>query len=328
MPSNNTKANEGTPRSNDSDATDPISPMIPPPQINVPRESIRVDDHDPAQPRWSDNRCVHTERTIPTSREVVHPLQVLFERLQARGDVDSGEFDVQREALVPLPLPDVRVEGEESLSEVRPGGGDAVPRHGESLRVHAPVIHGPPDLVRRERGDGREEAQEIPQTCMQRPSSARVALVRAPLHHLHVVRGKEVPEEVPSPIRREEQVQVLVRAAARLDESVQLREDPFVGGLELPGLRLLERRDEARDVPELRDELRGAADLRLADPEVVSRVRLTRDEEPDRVGAVLLDQRPRVDHVPLGAVHRATARVEAESVDEDAVERLRPMHEP
>src|SRR5207245_9795784 len=72
--------------------------------------------------------------------------------------------------------------------------------------------------------------------------------------------------------------------------------------------------------------LRGDPGLRLLDPEVRSRVRLSGDEEPDRVGAVLLEQGPRIDYVPLCAVHRATASVEAQSVDEDAVERLRPPH--
>src|SRR2546426_11037616 len=96
------------------------------------------------------------------------------------------------------------------------------------------------DVCSSDLGDGREEAQEIPQARVQRPSSARVALVRTGFHHLDVVRRKQVPEEVPSPVRREEQVQVLVGPAARFDEPVQLREDPFVGGLELSRLGLFE----------------------------------------------------------------------------------------
>src|SRR5947208_15561745 len=155
--------------------------------------------------------------TIPTSREAVHPLQVSFERLQAWRDLDAGEFDVERQSLVPFPLPDVRVEGEEAVREVRSRGRDAVARHGETLRVHAPAVHGPPNLVAREGRDGREEAEEIPETRVERPSRAGVALVRAALHHLDVVRREEVPEEVPTPVRREEQVQVLVRPAARFD---------------------------------------------------------------------------------------------------------------
>src|SRR2546426_11184211 len=98
---------------------------------------------------------------------MVHSSEVPFERLQTRGDFDTRELDVQRQALVPFPLPDVRVEGEESVREVRSRGGDAVPRHGEALRMHASVIDGPPNLVRRERGDGPEGAQEIPQTRVQ-----------------------------------------------------------------------------------------------------------------------------------------------------------------
>src|SRR3989441_6103409 len=109
------------------------------------------------------------EQRPPASREMVHPSEVPFERLQTRGDFDPRELDVQRQALVPFPLPDVRVEGEESVREVRPRGGDAVPRQGKALRVHASVIDGPPNLVRREGRDGREEPEEIPQTRVERP---------------------------------------------------------------------------------------------------------------------------------------------------------------
>ena len=170
----------------------------------------------------------------------MHPTEVPLERPEIRGDFDPGKLDVERQTLISLSLPDVRVEGEESVSEVRPGRGDAIPRHGESLRVHAPIIHGPPDLVCRERGDGREKAQEISEARVQRPSSARVALVRAALHHLHIMRREEIPEEVAASVRGEEEIQVLIGAAARLDEAVQLREDPFIGRLELPGFGLLE----------------------------------------------------------------------------------------
>src|SRR5437867_12611934 len=118
------------------------------------------------------------EQRPPASREMVHPSEVPFERLQTRGDFDPRELDVQRQSLVPFPLPDVRVEGEEAVREVRPRGRDAVARRGEALRVHAPAVHGPPNLVAREGRDGPEEAEEIPETRVERPSSAGVALVR------------------------------------------------------------------------------------------------------------------------------------------------------
>src|SRR5207247_1557587 len=88
------------------------------------------------------------------------------------------------------------------------------------------------------------------------------------------------------------------------------------------------RRDEPGDVPQLLDELRGPADFLLRDPEVVPRVRLAGDERADRVRAVLPDQGPRVDDVAEGPVHRATAGVEAEAVDEHPVERLRAPDDP
>ena len=200
--------------------------------------------------------------------------------------------------------------------------------HREGLGVDAPAVHGPPDLVRREGRDRREEPEEVPQAGMEGPSGSRVVLVRAGLDHLHVVGREEVPEELATSVRREEEVQVLVRAAGGLDQPVQFREDPLVRGGELAGFRLLEGGDEARDVPQLRDELARAADLRLADPEVVARVRLARHEDADRIRPVLLDQRPRIDDVPLGAMHRTTARVESEAMDEDAMEGLRTPHEP
>ncbi len=43
---------------------------------------------------------------------------------------------------------------------------------------------------------------------------------------------------------------------------------------------------------------------------------------------MLLDQWPRIDDVPLGAMHRTTARVESEAMDEDPMKGLRPPHEP
>src|SRR5206468_12953865 len=74
---------------------------------------------------------------------------------------------------------------------------------------------------------------------------------------------------------------------------------------------------------------RRSSDLfRFVDAEVVSRVRLARNENPDCVGTVFLDQRPGVDHIPNRPVHRVPARIEAEAVDEDPVERLRPPNEP
>src|SRR6266568_579785 len=258
----------------------------------------------------------------------MHPLEVALEWLEIRGNCGAGEFRVQAETAVPLLLPDVRVEGEKSFREIRARCGDAVARHREPFRVDAPSVHGPPDLVRRERRDWREEPQDVPEARVERPSRARVAFVRATLHHLDVVRREQVPEEIPSAGRGQKEVQVLVAAAAHLDEPVQLREDPLVCWLELRVWRLVEGGDEARDVPELRDELRGATDLVLADPEVVAGIRLARDEDSDRVGPMLLDERPGVDHVPEGAVHRAAARVEAEAVDEHPVERLRSPDEP
>src|SRR5439155_4231805 len=181
---------------------------------------------------------------------------------------------------------------------------------------------------RREVRDRREEPEEVPQAGMEGPSGSRVVLVRAGLDNLHVVGREEVPEELATSVRREEEVQILVRTAGRLDQSVQFREDPLVRGGELAGLGPLEGGDEARDVPQLRDELARTADLRLADPEVVARVRLARHEDADRIRPVLLDQWPRIDDVPLGAMHRPTAGVESEAMDEDAMEGLRPPHEP
>src|SRR2546428_7338964 len=121
---------------------------------------------------------------------------------------------------------------------------------------------------------------------------------------------------------------VAVAPAPASGEPVQRREDPFVRGLELARLRLVEGGDESVDVPELRHELRRAADFRFVDAEVVSRVRLARNENPDCVGTVFLDQRPRVDHVPNRPVHRVPAGIEAEAMDEYPVERLRPPNEP
>src|SRR5712691_12164728 len=92
--------------------------------------------------------------------------------------------------------------------------------------------------------------------------------------------------------------------------------------------RLFERRDKAGDVPELRDKLRGASHLGLADSEVVPRIRLTRDEDANRVGPMLLDQRPGIDYVTQGAVHRAASGFEAEAVYENPLERLRLAREP
>src|SRR5207245_8397153 len=129
-------------------------------------------------------------------------------------------------------------------------------------------------------------------------------------------------------VRGQEQVQILVGPTTRSDEPVQLREDPFVRGLELTRIRLVEGGDESGDVPELRYELRRAADLRLVDPEVVSRVRLARNENPDCVGPVFLNQRPGVDHVPDSAMNRVPAGIGAEAMDEHPMERLRPPHVP
>src|SRR5438445_626312 len=187
--------------------------------------------------------------------------------------------------------------------------------------------HRAPNLLRRERRDRGEEPHEVAEACVERPPCTRVPFVRAGLDHLDVVRREQVPEELPASVRRQEQVQILVGPTARFDESVQLREDPFVRGLELARIRLVEGGDESGDVPELRYELRRAADLRLVDAEVVSRARLARNENPDCVGPVFLNQRPGVDHVPNRAMHRVPARIEAEAMDEHAVERLRLPHE-
>src|SRR2546426_2965238 len=157
---------------------------------------------------------------------------------------------------------------------------------------------------------------------MEGPSRTRVALVRSGLHHLDIVRRKQVPQELPTPVRRQEEVQVLVGSTRGLDQTIQFGEDPFVRGKMRPVFRFLERGDETGDVPELRDKLRGASDFRFADPEVLPWVRLARGKGTDRVRPVLLDQGPWIDHVAQGAVHRAATGVEAEPMDENAVERV------
>src|SRR5207245_2993823 len=126
-PRKRTMTTAGTPKKTDIGAIEPTRPTTAPVHIRTP--------------------AARSGSTVmnSTSREVVHLLQVPFERLQARRDFDSGEFDIERKALVPFPLPDVRVEGEEPIREVRPGCGDAVAGHGEALRVHALAVDGAPE---------------------------------------------------------------------------------------------------------------------------------------------------------------------------------------
>src|SRR5438552_4105158 len=114
-------------------------------------------------------RRLESRAKTSASREPVHPTEVSLERLQIRRDLDARELDVQRETLVPLPFPDVRVERDEALREIGARGRDSVPRQGEALRVYAPAVHGPPDLVRRERRDRGAEPHEVPQASVERP---------------------------------------------------------------------------------------------------------------------------------------------------------------
>src|SRR5207247_6714490 len=117
--------------------------------------------------------------TRETSRpEPVHPPQVAFERLEVRRDRNARELDVEGEAFVPFSLPDICVEGDQFVREVRPRSGDSVSRRREGLRTHAAAVHGPPDLVRRKGRDRREEAYQITEAAMESPSRAGVALVR------------------------------------------------------------------------------------------------------------------------------------------------------
>src|SRR5712691_7500379 len=236
----------------------------------------------------------------PRSGKPMHFTQIALKWFEFGWDCDAWDLRVQRQSLVSLSLPHVLVEGYDLVPEVRPRGGDSVPRQGEALRMHAPAVHGRPKLVRRERRDRGEEPHEVPQACVERPPGTRVPFVGAGLDHLDVVRREQVPEELPASVRGLEQVQILVGAAARFDEPVQLREDPFVRGLELPRIRLVEGGDEPGDVPELRHEL------------------------ADCVGPVFLNQRPGVDYVSDRAVHSVPARIEAEAVDVLPLKRLRP----
>src|SRR5437762_1824698 len=93
--------------------------------------------------------------------EAVHPPKIPLERLQIGRDRDAREFDIERQAPVSLPLPDVRVEGDDLVGEVCARPGDSVVGHREGLGVDAPAVHGPPDLVRREGRDRREEPEEV-----------------------------------------------------------------------------------------------------------------------------------------------------------------------
>src|SRR5256885_622667 len=176
MPSNNTKANEGTPSSNDSDATDPISPMIPPPQIKVPAS--------------------RSGSTITIPRSHGGPIIVVYIR--------KGRS-----------RPHARwcIRFRSSSNGFKPGGTSTP---GSSTFSESPApgsAGGKGGRPRGAPGDGSAERSTPGGT-------------------------------------------------------------PFGGGWGFPRLGLLERRDEARDVPDFRDDLPGPADLRLADPEVVSRVRL------------------------------------------------------
>src|SRR3990172_3599161 len=75
-----------------------------------------------------------------------------------------------------------------------------------------------------------------------------------------------------------------------------------MGGAERSRGRLLEGRDESGHVPEFREELPRSPDLRLRDPKVVPRVRLACAEKPDGVRPALLQERPRLDVLFVGAV--------------------------
>src|SRR2546428_13478236 len=92
---------------------------------------------------------------------------------------------------------------------------------------------------------------------------ASVPLVRAGLHHLDIVRSEPVPEELATTIRGDEEVELVVRAAALRDERIQLREDPLVRGEQLARRGRRGRGEEPREASHVRREVFRAPALVL-----------------------------------------------------------------
>ncbi len=60
--------------------------------------------------------------------------------------------------------------------------------------------------------------------------AAPLLLVGPELHHLHIVGGEEVPEEVSGPVGGDKKVEILVAPQTVLYQVVELRENPLLRG--------------------------------------------------------------------------------------------------